>query len=450
MKGHVYQRGNTWTYIFDGPPDPLTQERRQVTKGGFLTEKDAWTACRKAITLAEDGRHVPASRRTIGSFLADEWLPAIKSSVSATTWGNWKSYTRAYVVPTIGKVRLQALTAPQLQAFYGHLLTEGRVKPDPAPAMYVAWTKLKAARKDGKEPPARQVAAASGASIHAVYVALRRFRAGWVPEGKSPGLAPKTVRNVHTMMHVALSDAVGWKYVLDNVAEHVKPPRVSRRKHSVWTPVELRKFLDFIKDDRFYALYLLGATTGLRRSELCGLRWPAVDLDAMRLSVQPDALVVVNGQAVDSDGKTDTAPRSLALDPATVAALREWGSVQRSERVFFDRDYVRTDRTFTWENGRDVHPDVIRQRFNRFAERCGLPRIRLYDLRHTYATLALKAKVHPKVISARLGHASESFTMRTYQADLPEMDREAADDIAGLILGEQPPKGKEHDAAQGE
>jgi hypothetical protein len=89
---------------------------------------------------------------------------------------------------------------------------------------------------------------------------------------------------------------------------------------------------------------------------------------------------------------------------------------------------------FTWEEGRDIHPVVLRQRFNRAAQRCGLPRIRLYDLRHTYATIALKSGIHPKIISARLGHASESVTMATYQSVLPGMDRQAADTIAGLIL----------------
>jgi integrase len=103
--------------------------------------------------------------------------------------------------------------------------------------------------------------------------------------------------------------------------------------------------------------------------------------------------------------------------------------------VFFGRDYLGIDRVFTWENGRDVHPDVIRQRFNRATQRCGLPRIRLYDMRHTYATIALKSGIHPKIISARLGHASEAFTMATYQSVMPGMDKQAAADIAGLILG---------------
>ena len=73
---------------------------------------------------------------------------------------------------------------------------------------------------------------------------------------------------------------------------------------------------------------------------------------------------MVNGKAQDSDGKTDQAPRMLALDPVTVAALTEWKAIQQSERAFFETDYQDTDRVFTWETGRPVHPDVIRQRFS--------------------------------------------------------------------------------------
>jgi integrase len=143
---------------------------------------------------------------------------------------------------------------------------------------------------------------------------------------------------------------------------------------------------------------------------------------------------VVNGEAQDSDGKTDNAPRLLALDPNTVQALRNWQAHQRTEQRFFQDDYLASDRVFTWEDGRSVHPDVIRQRFNRLSIRCGLPRIRLHDMRHSYATAALKAGVHLKIVSARLGHSSETFTARVYQHALPGMDREAAGTVAALFV----------------
>jgi integrase len=190
-----------------------------------------------------------------------------------------------------------------------------------------------------------------------------------------------------------------------------------------------------VRDDRFYALYLLAATTGLRRAELCGLRWPAIDLDHATLAVE-GTRVVVNGRPEDSDGKTNNAPRLLALDPTTIAALIEFQDRQRAERAFFDRDYAETDRIFTWEDGRAIHPDVIRQRFNRLAAGCGLPRIRLHDIRHSYATAALKAHINPKIVSQRLGHSSVAFTLSVYSHVLPGFDQDAATLMAGLSLAD--------------
>jgi integrase len=167
-----------------------------------------------------------------------------------------------------------------------------------------------------------------------------------------------------------------------------------------------------------------------------------VDLVVGTLAVEPDSLVVVNGQAEESDGKSDNAPRLLSLDPATVAALVQWQRNQAEERSLLGRDYRSTNRVFTWEDGRDVHPDVLRQRFNRLTDRCGLPRIRLYDVRHTYATTALKSGVNPKIVSTRLGHASVGFTLTVYSHALPGMDREAADTIAALFIPE--PRNEDH------
>jgi integrase len=406
-----------------------------VSKGGWESEAEAWMECRTAMKRAEEGRHVAPSRRTVRGYLVEEWLPAIRTSTAATTWGNWSVFVESYVLPTLGKVRLQELTAPRLQAFYAHLLSAGRVKADLSSAMFAAW---RAGKAKGKEPSARQVAEAAGASIYTARAALRRFRAGQIPATRAAGLEPKTVRNIHVMMHVALRNAANWRYVVENVAEQVKPPRVRRRKPTVWTPDQLRAFLVYVRRDRFYPLFLLAATTGLRRAEVCGLRWSALDLDAGTLSVEPGTRVVVNGEAQDSDGKTENAARMLALDPLTVTALGGWHARQQAERAFFDRDYRDTNRVFVWEDGRPVHPDVIRQRFNRLSARCGLPHIRLHDMRHSYATAALKAGVHLKIVSARLGHASETFTASVYQHALPGMDREAAGTIAALFLRDAP------------
>jgi hypothetical protein len=119
----------------------------------------------------------------------------------------------------------------------------------------------------------------------------------------------------------------------------------------------------------------------------------------------------------------------------TVAALRNWRVVQNREREFFGADYQPGDFVFTFENGRPPHPDTIRQRFDRLAAAAGLSRITFHDLRHSYATGALKAGISPKVISERIGHANVGFFLQTYAHVLRNDDRDAAERAAPFLIG---------------
>ncbi len=262
------------------------------------------------------------------------------------------------------------------------------------------------------------------------------YRVGIVPRSVSPGLAPKTVRNVHAFLHRALVDAVAWKYITDNPASNVKPPRRPRTRRTVWKPEEIRIFLAFIRDDRFVALFLLELTTGIRRGQVCGLKWCDVDLDAGQITVH-DNRVVVGGRALDkAGGKTRNADQTISIDRATVAALRRWRQLQDSEREFFGDAYHPGDYLFTYQDGRPPHPDTIRQRFDRLAVAAGLSRITFHDLRHSYATGALRAGISPKVISERIGHANVGFFLETYAHVLGNDDREAAEQAAEFLLGD--------------
>ena len=168
--------------------------------------------------------------------------------------------------------------------------------------------------------------------------------------------------------------------------------------------------------------WLLVATTGMRRGELAGLRW--VDIDFDHATVSPTIpLVVVDHQVQDSAPKTERARRRLALDPAP-------GEGTPDGR----RKLPRHGFVFAWPDGRPVHPENIASWFDQHTRAAGLPRIRLHDVRHSYATAALKAGISAKVISERLGHASVAFTLQTYGHVIPGMDKDAAATVADLIL----------------
>lgn len=379
MKGSVRRRpSGDWEYRFDAESHPLTGRRQRLGKSGFQTQREAAKALRQAIAADEKGRTVRVSHRTVRSFL-DEWHAAVQPALRATTWANYRTYLNAYVLPAIGDSRLQELTPVRLNLLYAHLLKDGRT------------------------------------------------------HGPG-GLAPKTVQNVHRMLHRALRDGVKWDLLARNVAEDAQPPHAARPKPHVWNPAQLRDFVDHVRGDRFFALWLLVVTTGLRRGELAGLT--AEDIDLVHARVAPGTTrVVVDGYAQTSRTKTASGERNLALDPDTAAALagylRTWGA----ERAALEQS---TRLLFVWADGRPVHPDTITALFHRHCTTAGLPRIRLHDVRHSYATAALQAGIPAKVISERLGHATAAFTLQTYTHVIPGMDQDAADSVASLILRPEP------------
>ncbi len=258
---------------------------------------------RGAMERSQKGKHVKPSRRTVAEFL-DEWVTTIDGRVRPTTLASYRDYRDAYVTPIVGKTALQDLTAVRLNLLYNHLLKQGRVR-----------------------------------------------KAAALPDG----LAPKTVRNVHVMLRRALRDAVRWGYLAHNPAEDAEPPSTSGRKRKVWTPEQLRTFVEHARDDRFYALWLLVATTGLRRGELAGLRAEDFDLKAGKVTPAVPR-VVVDGRAQESEPKTSHGYRSLALDPVTTEAIQQHIKRWRAERRSTGHN---SPLIFCWPDGQPVHPQTI-------------------------------------------------------------------------------------------
>lgn len=203
---------------------------------------------------------------------------------------------------------------------------------------------------------------------------------------------------------------------------------------SVWTADHLRTFLASTRDDRLHTLWLTMATTGVRRGEALGLRWGDIDLDASRASIRR-SLTSAAGKLTFAEPKTAKSRRSIALDPATIAALRAHRMRQLQERLAWAGAYDDNDLVFAREDGSPLRPDSASRRFIELSKAAGVPRIRVHDLRHTYATLALAAGVHPKIVSERLGHSSVAFTLDVYSHVVPALEEEAASLVARLITG---------------
>lgn len=373
--------------------DPGTGARRRKWHSGFPTRREAERGLARMLADRDDGSYIAPRKLTLSVYLKENWLPAIESTVRPTTFNGYRSHVEIYLVPRLGAV--QNLTPDQLSRFYRDLLASG---------------------------------------------------------GKGGGsLSPNTVRRVHATVHRALRDATRWGHLQRNPASAaVKPmqPTIGSRDIATWTAEEVQTFLQHVADDRLFALWRLAVTTGMRRGELLGLRWSDVDLEARRLAVR-QTLSCIGAQVMFGEPKTKRGKRSIALDVDTVAALASWRDRQEVEREAWGEAWTRTGLVFSREDGSLINPDLLTAWFARHVDRAQLRPIRLHDLRHTHASLALQAGISAKVVSDRLGHATVAFTLDVYSHVIPGLQEDAADRIAALMSREMTShtRGRETSAA---
>jgi integrase len=307
------------------------------------------------------------------------WLPVVRSRLKEGTYESYRSNMENHVLPRLGRVRLNEITPRMLTDLYVELLENGHMK-----------------------------------------------------HGR--GLSPRTVRYIHAIVHTALADAVDEGILATSPAERAKPPKPRPSPTSelrYWEPHQLARFLHHVRGTPLEPLWHLAALTGMRRGEVCGLRWADIDFAHRRLSVRR-SIVSVGYRIVETTPKSHQA-RVIDLDEATATALNcHWLRCDRAGRAN-GQGVPATDRVFCRPDGGVLHPETVTALFRTALREAGLPRIRLHDLRHTHATLAIRAGVAPKVISERLGHHTPAFTMQQYAHVLPGMQAEAAARIADLV-----------------
>jgi integrase len=248
------------------------------------------------------------------------------------------------------------------------------------------------------------------------------------------GMSPAMQRKVGTTLVIALNEALDLELIPANPAvsrrtKRTRKPKADPPKFKILTPDELAVFLDAARIDRHYALYHTALDSGARPGELFALDWPDVDLDLGHLIITK-SLEEIAGALRLKPAKTDKSRRRIDLSAETVKVLADHRKAMLaagfiSRPVFCDS-----------EGGHIRLSNLHRDSFKPLLKRAGLPHMRLYDLRHTCATLLLLADVPAKVVSERLGHSTITLTMNTYSHVLPTMQKKAADAL-GKILGRQ-------------
>ena len=396
MSSAVPRKGSngTWWFVVELPAK-ADGRRRQVKRRGFRTKADAQAALDEVRVTARQGTYVAPARQTLKDFLENEWLPTAKRELAESTWESYERNIRHHVVPQLGRIQLQALDGGMLNRLYTELLTSGRVRGT-----------------------------------------------------RSPGLKPRTVRYVHTIIHAALDDAVRWRRVPLNAADQATPPSTKAAKApemNVWSGPELAAFLERCEGDRYHHPWFFLATTGCRRGEALGLRWRDLDLKGATASIRQQVVPLTKESGRGREGRIvdrtkGGEPRVIELDSRTVAMLRTWRKLQAQEKLRSET-YEDHGLVFPRADGRPFHPEFFSKTFDRRvrqADFADLPVIRLHDLRHTWATLALKAGVDVKVVSERLGHSSPVVTWTIYQHVVKGMQTDAAEKVADAIFGLPP------------
>jgi len=191
-------------------------------------------------------------------------------------------------------------------------------------------------------------------------------------------------------------------------------------------PENVHIFLNAAHDTPYYVPFYTALYTGLRRSELLGLRWRDVDLDLATLSVVQTLHHVPKKGYIFKEPKTKRSRRLVDLSPSLALLLRGHRANQELEKKLLGRMLIPDDLVFCYPDGTPLPPNSVTKAFHKLAKSLGMSRIRLHDLRHTHATLMLSQGVHPKVVSERLGHSSVAITLDTYSHVLPGIQAAAA------------------------
>jgi integrase len=316
------------------------------------------------------GISINGSQQTLQGYL-ESWLTSIQKSIRPTTLYQYRMTCRRYIYPILGSIKLCNLHPELIQRLYANNLDSG--------------------------------------------------------------IGARTVRIIHAVLHSAFEKALKLGILGRNPVDATTPPRVESKEMRIYDENQVNQLLLAARGNKNEALYHLAIATGLRQSELLGLKWSDLDWQKRTLSIQRQ--LKRNGKKDDlfSQPKTKNGRRVIILGSITIDKFREHWDRQNMERLFAGERYQDNDLIFPTPIGTPKNQSNLFREFKQFIRSAGLPEIRFHDLRHTAASLLLNHNIAPIIVSRRLGHYKVSMTLDTYGHLIPEFQNEAAELIDSLI-----------------
>lgn len=347
----------------------ITLENRKRKYIYGKTRREVQEQLKIALREQQQGTLITTPQQSVEQFL-NQWLAIHKSSVRIRTYERYEQFVRIHLVPALGHVQLQKLTAIQINNLYLKL-------------------------------------------------------------GKT--LSPSTLNTLHMMLHKALEDAVRWGLLARNVCDAVSAPRRAHFEIKPLTKEQAQVLLNAAKEDSLEALWVLALTTGMRRGEVLALKWQDIDFEQGMLQVKRIFTRLRGNRYIEADPKTEKSRRSIMLTTVTVEALRRHRVHQLEAKLQAGDAWVAHDLVFCTSVGTPLNPNWVLERFKKLLQKAGLPDMRFHDLRHSIATILLSMGTHPKVVQELLGHNRIQETVDTYSQVLPTIHKEAIQKLEDVL-----------------
>jgi integrase len=389
--GTIRQRSDgRWEARYTVGKDPGTGKQLQKSIYG-----DSQAEVRRLLTAAlreiDKGTYIPPQKMKLSNWL-DTWLKEyVENSVKPNTYRAYKAQVEKHIKPALGATEIQALKPHSIQTFYNQMLAEGQ-----------------------------QVKVKDDAKV--VHVENRP-------------MSPKSVHNIHGVLTKALSVATRLGYIHANPADACELPRQVKKTVQPLNEADIKRFLADLENDPYKNLFVAALFTGLRQAELLGLQWSCVDFDAGTIMVNKQLLKIKekNGPYMLANTKTDNI-RLITPAPTVMASLRaervrQTENQLKSYGAFSNPDSL----VFTDDNGKHLVARTVVKHFKAIVTRLGIPEKRFHDLRHSYATMALKSGDSIKDVQTNLGHSTSTITLDLYSHVTAEMKKASADRMEGFI-----------------
>ncbi|SHF07306.1 Site-specific recombinase XerD [Seinonella peptonophila] len=377
MAGQIIDRGKNkqgqQTYllrVFMGRD--ATGKKKYLSKTVYGNKKDAQKELLTLLNQKDQGTLIEPSKDSVDKYL-NHWLESsAKAKVRERTYQSYMDMLRLYIRPTLGLRRLSKLTPLEIQATYNRLVEQG--------------------------------------------------------------LSASTIRRAHAVFNAALNQAMKWQIIQKNPAHYVELPRVQREEMTVLSTKQAKQFLEVAVYDKHYALFVLLLTTGLRPGEALGLKWR--DLHDKKIRVQRSLIRNHRGGGWQlEEPKTKRSKRVVPIPNDTLEILRQHKIEQAKQKLQAGKQYEDHDLIFATDRGQPLHErNILQRNFKPLLKKADLPDMRLYDLRHTCATLLLAAGENPKIVSERLGHSSVVMTLDVYSHVLPDMQQQATEKLQSILF----------------